>query len=775
MAIVQVDRIKGEDGQEDQYTVVETEGPPGWGKDADLAVVGKPHPRVEGRDKVTGTARYTYDVRLPGQLYAAVLRSPHPHARVKGVDVSKAEALPGVRAVLSCANAPETDWYEDSKLFDPTVKFVGDEVAAVAADSEEVARDALGLIVVEYEPLPFVADLETALRPDAPKVRESGNVAEQPEVYERGDVEAGLREADVVVDRVYTTQTALHNSLEPHGSTATWEGDQLTLWDSTQSVFTVRQQVAEKLGLPEHRVRVIKQFMGGGFGAKQIAWKHSVIAALLSKRAGRPVQLMLDREAENLAVGNRNPTRQHVRIGAKRDGTLVALDVRIEQAAGAHVVGGESSSTYGPYQALYRCPNVRTEQTIVYTNTGPAVAFRAPGYVEGAFALEQAVDELARELDMNPLDVRLRNYADEDQKGEKPYSLPEGLQLCYERAAEAFDWRGYKKPSPEGPRRRGIGLAAHDWMGGSGKPPGYAWVKLNGDGSADVITGAQDIGTGTRTGLSQVAAEELGLPLEQVALHLGDTANGPYAPASAGSATQATIGPAIRAAAADAKRQLLEAAGTVLEVEPDDLLVREGKVVVEGAPERSVAVAELMQKIAPHMIVGQGSRGANPDDVSIRTFGVQCVEVEVDVETGEVTLLRIVAAHDCGRIVNPTIVDSQVIGGVTQGIGYALTEERVVDTRRGVVLNADLEEYKIPTVADMPTIEHARVGVPDVEANPTGAKGVGEPPLIPTAPAIANAVFDAVGVRIRQAPLSRHRLLEALAERDAGAPEGGRP
>ncbi len=315
-------------------------------------------------------------------------------------------------------------------------------------------------------------------------------------------------------------------------------------------------------------------------------------------------------------------------------------------------------------------------------------------------------------------------------------------------------------------------MAAHDW-GGSGYPPGYAWVKLNSDGTVDVVTGTQDIGTGTRTALTQIAAEELCIPMAQIAFHLGDTASGPYAPVSSGSATQATIGPAVRAAAAEAKAQLLEAASVVMEVSAADLDVRDGKITVAGHPELTCEVAEITQKISPHMIQGQGARGPNPSDKAIRTFGAQCVEVEVDVETGELTLLRIVAAHDCGRIVNPTTVDSQVVGGITQGIGFAMTEGRVLDARTGAVLNPNLEEYKLPTVADVPPIEHAHVDLADPEANPTGAKGIGEPPLVPTAPAIANAVFDAIGIRIRHAPLSRHALLEALAERAAGEEAGG--
>lgn len=763
--MLHIDKLRAGEGEGD-VAIVETTALPAWGPGAELSVVGRGHPRVEGEEKVTGRAAYAYDIRLPGQLVARVLRSSRPHARILRVDTGRAAALPGVRAVISSADAPDIGWYTNSHLFDRTVRFVGDEIAAVAADSEEIAEDALRLIEIDDEPLPFVIDMVAALAPDAPKLHPGGNVAAEPKVYQRGDPERALRDADVTIDELYTTQTALHNCMEPHGCTATWEGRTLTVWDSTQSVFDVRSNIAEALGLPLNRVRVIKQYMGGGFGSKQIAWKHTVIAALLSQRAGRPVQLMLDRTAENLAVGNRNATRQRVRLGARRDGTLVAIAAEIVQAAGAYMVGGEGSNVSGVYQRLFRCPNVRTEQTAVYVNTGPAVAFRAPGYVEGAFALESALDELARALRLDPIELRRRNYASGDQVKNRPYTTPESLRLCYERAAERFGWQGYQRPEPRGSKRVGIGVAAHDW-GGSGYPPGYAWVKLNGDGTVDVVTGTQDIGTGTRTALTQVAAEELGVPVERVALHLGDTATGPYAPVSSGSATQATIGPAVRAAAADARGQLLEVAATYMNVSPSRLRARAGQIQVDGEPSRRMGIDELMARIAPHMILGRGARGPNPTDKSVRTFGAQCVEVEVDIETGEVTVRRVVAAHDCGRIINPTMVDSQVVGAVTQGIGFALTEERIVDPTTGTVLNANLEEYKVPTVADVPDIEHAPVNLADPEANTTGAKGIGEPPLVPTAPAIANAIFDATGIRLRSTPLTRRHLLEALAERVA--------
>ncbi len=524
--MIEVEKVRSsEKPDQEEIQVKELQKTPSWEDGTDFAVIGKPHPRVEGAAKVTGRAEYTYDVRQPRQLYARVLRSPHPHARITSIDTSKAEALDGVYAVLSSANCREIPWYEDSFLFDPTVRFIGEEVAAVAAESEEIADDALRLIDVEYEPLPHVTDLAAALAPDAVPIREGGNIADTKE-YERGDIETGFHVADRIIERTYTTQTALHNSLEPHGATAAWEGDHLTLWSSTQSIFTVRQEIAEKLGIPEHQVRVIKQYMGGGFGAKQIAWKSDAIAALLAREAGRPVQLMLDREAENLAVGNRNPTSQHVRIGAKRDGTLTAIHARTFLATGAHQAGGEASDVAGIYQTLYKCPNVATSQSAVYINAGPAVAFRSPGYVEGAFGLESAMDELAHELGIDPFELRRRNYTERDQQGDKPYSSPEALRRCYDIVEQAFGWQPGQPPVANGSKRRGVGMAAHDWVGGAGKPPGYAWVKLNADGGAEIVTGTQDIGTGTRTGLAQIAAEELGLPMEAVTLHLGDTAYG---------------------------------------------------------------------------------------------------------------------------------------------------------------------------------------------------------------------------------------------------------
>ena len=747
---------------EETIVVEGTEVEP-WAPEQPLKLVGRPVPRVDGPEKVTGRARFTHDVRLPGMLHGKILRSPHPHARIKRLDTSKAERLPGVRLVLSHQNAPEIPWFRgQTRLFDTTVRYVGDEVACVVADDEETAEEALRLIEVEYEPLPFVVDPERALEPDAPRVHESqpnNLVNGEPEVYERGDVQKGFAEADVVVEGVFRTQTALHNCLETHGSVAHWDGDSLTIWDSTQHVFGVRFQLARALGLPLHKVRVIKRHMGGGFGSKNQAGKYAAMAALAARMTGRPVKIVLDRFEENLATGNRPATIQTLKLGAKRDGTLTAIFHKSILNAGAYAVWAPSAS--GPTKRLYACPNVRTEDWAVFTNLGPFSAFRAPGYVEGTFALESMMDELAKALGLDPLELRLKNYAEIDPITNKPYTT-KGLRQAYERGAQLIGWaeRAHtKRARSKGPKRVGFGLASQIW-GGSGGPPAYALVKLNPDGTATVVTGTQDIGTGTRTALAQIAAEALGFPLDAVEVELGDTQWGVYAPLSAGSMTLATVGPAVRAAAEDAKKQLLDVAAQLLELPKEGLRVEDGHIVTPKG--ERLPVAEVLRPLGNFQIVGKGARGPNPDDKNVNTFGAQFAQVEVDVETGEVRVEKIVAVHESGRVVNPLTIRSQLYGGVIMGLGYALLERRLDDPRRGLPVTPTLETYKVLTVADVPEIVAEMVDLPDPEANPIGAKGVGEPPIIPTAAAIANAVADALGVRVYELPLSPDRVLAAL-------------
>jgi len=482
-----------------------------------------------------------------------------------------------------------------------------------------------------------------------------------------------------------------------------------------------------------------------------------VIAALGARMTGRPVKIILDRHEENLAAGNRPSGVQRLKIGAKRDGTLTALELKAIVAAGAYCLWPPSVG--GPARELYLCPNVRTEQYTVFTNTGPLSAFRAPGYVEGTFALESLIDELAQELGMDPLELRLKNYAEYDQTTGRPYST-KGLRECYERGAKLFGWNLKKNSETGGRFRRGVGMASQIWSG-NGMPPAYAFVKINPDGTATVITGTQDIGTGTKTVLAQIAAEELGLTLEKISVEIGDTQTGPYAPLSAGSMTVASVGPAVRLAAHEACQQLLDVAAQVLEVPRESLTIADGLLHSSALP-KPVAVHEVLKNLENFMIIGRGARAPNPEDVTVNTFGAQFAEVLVDTETGEVKVERIVAVHDSGRVINPLTLSSQIEGGIIQGLGYALFEQRVLDRDTGIVVNDNLENYKVPTALDIPKIVLEMVDRPDPKANNLGAKGVGEPPIIPTAAAIANAVTNALGVRIYELPITRERVLKAL-------------
>jgi CO/xanthine dehydrogenase Mo-binding subunit len=411
---------------------------------------------------------------------------------------------------------------------------------------------------------------------------------------------------------------------------------------------------------------------------------------------------------------------------------------------------------------MYSCPNVRTVERFALINTPAMTAFRAPGHVEGSFALETAMDVLARELGIDPLELRRINFAERDEKKDRPYSSNR-LRECYERGAALFDWAAPRVS--RGTLRRGKGMAAQTWGAGGG-PPAYAIVKINGDGSADVLTGTQDLGTGSRTILAQIAAEALGARLADVRVVLGDTERTPYTGPSWGSMTTASVGPAVRAAAEDALRQLIEAASEVLEVPPSELKAFDGTIASHDGG-ASITFRSLCDRLGDVMILGRGSRGPNPAGVGLASFGAQFAEVEVDAETGVVRVVRIVAVHDAGRIVNPTLAESQVEGGIIQGLGFGLFEERVLDAPTGVQLNANVHDYKIPTMGDIPRIEVELLDVPDPTANHTGSRGLAEPPIIPTAPAIANAVADALGIEITELPMTPWRILSALSSSSA--------
>src|SRR6184192_147704 len=495
--------------------------------------------------------------------------------------------------------------------------------------------------------------------------------------------------------------------------------------------------------------------MGGGFGSKNDPGEYTFIAAELAKRTGRPVRCALTRREENTAAGNRNLTIQKLTAGARSDGTIVALGGEFVNGVGW---SGWSAMTDGPMQMLYACDNVRTVRYGAKINLPPMKAFRAPGFVEGTFGLECLIDELAVELELDPLELRRKNYAESNDG--KPYSS-KNLTDCYNLALKHWDRRNEVRARSTDTVKHGVGLASQIWFGGGG-PPSYAWTRVGSDGRITVVTAMQDIGTGTRTAMARIAAEELGVPLDRVDVVLGDSARGPYATLSAGSSTTPSVGPAVRAAAADVKHQLIEIAAQRFQLEERVLDIRGGSFVsTDGG---SWPLTEITGLLDEGQILGKGARGPNPTGMQVLTFGVQVAEVAVDVETGEVKVERIAAIHDVGRVINPLGASSQVEGGIIQGVGHTLSEERLHDPRTGQILTTTLDAYKLPTIADVPEIVCELLDQPDEHLTNLGSKGLGEPPIVPVAAAIANAIRDATGANVRSLPITREEMLRALRE-----------
>lgn len=769
MPTIKKTKVEFEGRIEEREVIVEEEHVSPWGRDTEMRLVGKPMPRVDGVARVTGKARYTYDQRPPGMLMGRFLRSPHPHAKVKRIDDSRARAMLGVYGVWHRFNLPAVAHLNGREIFAEELAYEGAEVAFVVARDARVLGDALAALDVVYEPLPFAHDFAAATVDDAPVVSLGVDNCVTPDgdVYERGSVDAGLADADVVVDLAFTTPVAAHCCMETHGSAAGWEGDQVTVWHSTQSVFGTRSSIADALDIPMDKVRAVCDYMGGGFGSKWGAEPFTLMAVLASRDLGRPVQAMLTREEEHLVAGYRPASRQRVRLAAKADGTLTLIEQEAKVATGAG--GGMGPVVGGPAKDLYLCDNVRTVVWSARANTDNFRAFRAPGYVEGTFALESAMDVLAEQLGMDPLALRLKNYAEISPSREQPYTY-KGLRRAYEIGAEVFGWDDREAlRSQDGPWRRGFGMASQIWGGGGG-PPANAIVKLLPDGTAEVAVGVQDIGTGTRTILTQVAAEELGVPLDAIRCVVGDTLPAPFGPGSGGSVTLASATPAVRSACREALRQLIALAAIMMgleDAEPDDFDVVDGDIVYKADRDQCLPFHQVAAKMGNYMIVAKGARGPNPEDKAVNTFGAHFAQVLVNTETGELKVERVVAVHDIGRVINPMTATSQVYGGVLMGVGFATTEERVIDPGTGLQLTANLEEYKVPLVADLPDIEVRFVDEPDVDANSVGSKGLGEPPIIPVAAAIANAVSDATGYRVTDLPITPDRLLPLLSKEDA--------
>jgi CO/xanthine dehydrogenase Mo-binding subunit len=677
-------------------------------------------------------------------LHTAVLRSPHARARVASLDLAPARAMPGVRLALGP---------DDVEELAGEAGYHGAPVAAVCADTLDEARAAVEAIVVEWEPLEALLDAEAAIA--------AGSLLDEA-TYERGDVEQGLAEADAIVEATYRTQVVLHNSLETHVAICEWHGDELTAYVSTQWIWGVRSDLAKAFGLPEENVRVVCEFMGGGFGAKADI-DTTLLPARLARLAGRPVKWQLSRREENLDAGNRNATVQRLRVGARADGTLTAIAADYVVPIG---FDGWLASPAGPAQMLYACEHVRTTVAGAKVNTPPMKAFRAPGFVEGTFGLESALDALAAKLGVDPLEMRRRNYATTDPRDGTPFS-DKRLDRVYDLAEPHWERRHEVRARSDERWRRGVGLASQIWYGGGG-PPSYAWVRMGSDGRAHVVTAMQDIGTGSRTAMAMIAAEELGLPLDRVSVQLGDTARGPYATCSGGSATIPSLGPAVRAAAGDVRRQVLEIAAQRFEVDETTLSLQDGRIVSSGGD--SWPLEDVTGLLDDSQITGTGSRGPNPTGMRILTFGVQVAEVAVDVETGEVRVERIAAVHDVGRVVNALGARSQVEGGIVQALGHTLSETRLLDPQTGRVLTQTLDAYKLPTIADIPEIVCEFVDVPDANLTNLGSKGLGEPPIIPTSAAISNAIRDATGADVHELPISREEMLRALSDSRRKAP-----
>jgi CO/xanthine dehydrogenase Mo-binding subunit len=746
--------------------------PPPWKA---TSVVGKPLPRVDAYERVSGSAVYPSDVRLPNMLHGAILRCPHPHARVRRVDTSAALKVPGVRVVVSGAT-PEADLVfkkdpvGDMRLFDSICRYEGDAVAAVAAETPYQAWDAVNAIRVDYEVLPFVADERRALQPGAAPVHPKGNLSKK-DSYQRGDVAQGFAAADVVLEATYRTECELHTPLEPHGCVASWDGGSLTLWESSQGVYAVQSRVAEVLRLPLARVRVIGHYMGGGFGSKLEPGKYTIIAAVMAKLSGRPVRLFLTREETYLSVGNRPPTNMTVKAGVTRDGTLTALEFTVLGTGGAYTAGGTSLVDWLA-RDLYTCPNVRTSGTDVFINAGPARAFRAPGHPQGAWALEQIMDALAEAIGMDPVQLRLRNIPSFSQAREgNPEYTSTAFRECLEQGAAAFGWeqarRDARAQKVQGHIRRGVGVAGGLWFAGGGRPPATVIVKLFPDGSANLNMGASDLGTGTKTVMAMVVAEELGITPEAVQVENADTGTTQYAYPSGGSKTVPTEAPATRNAAVQVKQKLLAMAAEALKVDLAELDYRGREIVSRRDPATRIAVQELDALKRQGGVVGIGYRGPNPKDKTVNPFAAHFCEVEVNTRTGELKVLRFLAAQDSGRVMNRLTYDNQVIGGIAMGIGLATTEMRVLDAgQTGKMVNRNWHDYKLPTALDVPAeVTCLPIEPVDTEANNTGAKGLGEPATIPTAAAVANAVYHATGLRITDTPIHPQQLAQRLADR----------
>ncbi len=712
-----------------------------------MKTIGHPTPRIDALERVTGKATYTNDVHLPGMFYARILRSPHPHARIRRIDASKALALPGVKTILTHENCEVVfgaggisggqQYNDDIKkitkhrryVFNNPVRFVGDPVAAVAAVNRHVAEEALRLIQVDYEVLNFVLEPEEALKPEAVHIWPEGNLSlnaqnqAQPMTTRRGSVEEGFRTSDVVFEDRYTTAFVHNAQMEPRSCIATWDGDKLTLYTPTQGISNCRSDTARDLGMPPEKVQIICQYMGGGFGNKNQNQDSDLITAMLAKQAGGPVKLEFTRKDDFIGVHGRWPTVQYYKVGVSRDGVLKAIQLRGYSGMGAY---RKNTGAIGGID-IYQCPHIESVIYPVYTNKTVSGNFRGPEYPQGYYGIESMMDDVAYKMKMDPVEFIMKNMT-RKSRDEVPYTNY-SLEECMRRGAEAFEWKKRWRSQPgsdAGPVKRGAGVSFMAFRSALGRS--NAVIRLDSKGKYTVYVGVTDIGAGAKTTMAMIAAEALGVPLSKVAVIWGDTDRCPYSVGESGSRTTIQTGYAVVQAAEALKRQIAE----------------------KGTPTGENVLA--------------GSAAPNPAlDGKVRAaFAAHFVEVEVDVELGHVRVSKYLAVHDSGRIMNPLTARSQIKGGALMGIGMALHEDLLYDRRNGQPLTAGFYGARLLTHRDAPEIEVVFIESDD-GYGPYGAKSIGESSKVPAVAAVANAIFNAIGRRMKDLPITRDKILGALA------------
>lgn len=751
------------------------------------SVVGKRLPKIDSIEKVTGEAKFSNDLVFPNMLFGKILRSPYPHAQIISIDTKKAKALAGVEAVITAEDTPKIKYvhlggiHEDKlPLADKKVRYIGDEVAAVAATDERIAEKAIRLIRVKYKVLPAVFNSEDALKPGAPLIHDNkhNNIAASS-TKEFGDIDKAFRQSDFIFEDRYELQAQAHCCIEPRSCVAMYDQKgNLKIWTATQSPYFVQKELAHILNIPLTKVRVMEVQVGGGFGSRSKVCEDEGICAFLAKRTGKPVKITLTREEEFTTTRIRHPMIIYLKTGISKDGILMARQAKIVTDNGAYNhMGPAVTGVAGAIIAsLYRVPNVKYELLTVYTNKHFGGPFRGYGNPQATFAIESQLDSIARKIEMDPVEIRVKNANRPGDTTPVGWKITEscGFRECLEQAAEAINWREKEKNKSFG---RGVGIAGCIHLSGfhvyTDGDFSSAFIKIFSDGSVELMVGSADVGTWSNTALAQIAAEELGVTLDQVRVVSMDTDLTPMDLGSWGSRVIFIGGNAVRRAAYDVKWQLFEIAASKLGANIEDLDSEEGRIFVKGSPEKFLSFSDCVVATSRHKIgktiLGKGHYDSPTELINRETgisnisaapiFAAQAAEVEVDSKTGRVKVLRIVAAHDIGRAINPTAVEGQIEGAVAQGYGYALTEQ--YEYENGRVLNPNFLGYRIPRSNDIPEIVPILVEKIDSEG-PFGAKGVGEPGSVPTAPAIANAVFDAIGIRINSLPITPEKILESL-------------